>query len=144
LALRARRLVFVDTPGALSKRDSGAGSFDQYGYDLRPKNARVTMRLAGSDPCQDELARVLGASTIEAFIAPRTPEEERTDAPVAVRLFVDHRMTPVVGFVPRGLEAVALEAVARLERAGAASRVPAGIVKTRHGLRVELLMGRTR
>jgi hypothetical protein len=134
----------VDTPVAFSKRDAGAGSFDQYGYDLRPKNARITMRLAGSDPCQEELARVLGSSSIEAFIASRTSEEERTDAPIVVRLFVEHRMTAAVGFIPRGLEAVALEAVARLERAGVASRIPAAIVKTRHGLRVDLLMGRTR
>lgn len=133
----------MTTPIVFAKHDTGAGSFDQYGYDLRPRNARVTMRLAGSDPCQDELDRVLGAPSIEAFIAPRTVEEERTDAPVEVRLFVDHRMTPIVGFVPRGLEAVALEAVVRLDRAGLASRIPAEVVRTRHGLRVDLLMGRT-
>lgn len=133
----------MTSPESFPKSDAGSGSYKQYKYDLVPANKRVRMRLAGSDPCQDELRRV-ALSEVEAFIAKRTIEEERTDAPVAVRFFVDSRMTSVVGYVPRGLEAVALEAVSRLEKAGRNSRIPAQIVKTRGGLRVDLLMGLTR
>ncbi|MEP6478257.1 MAG: hypothetical protein ABJB03_02605 [Rhodoglobus sp.] len=133
----------MTSPESFPKSDAGSGSYKQYKYDLVPANKRVTMRLAGSDPCQEELRRV-ALSTVEAFIAKRTIEEERTDAPVAVRFFVDSRMTSIVGYVPRGLEAVALEAVSRLEKTGRNSRIPAQIVKTRGGLRVDLLMGLTR
>ncbi len=125
------------------KSDAGSGSYRQYSYDLIPTNKRVTMRLAGSDPCQDELKRT-GTGDVEAFISKRTVEEERTDAPVAVRLFSDSRMTGVVGYIPRGLEAVALEAVARLENAGRQSRIPCTVVETRQGYRVDLLIGLTR
>jgi hypothetical protein len=126
------------------KTDAGSGNYNQYKYDLVPSNKRVVMQLAGSDPAQDEIARVAGSQPLEAFISKRTVEEERTDAPVAVRFFVDSRMSGVVGFVPRGLESIALETLARLERAGRNTRIPAEIVKTRHGLRVNLLMGQTR
>jgi hypothetical protein len=102
------------------------------------------LQLAGSDPFQDEIARVAQAHPLEAFISKRTVEEERTDAPVAVRFFVESRMSGPVGYVPRGLEAVVLEAVSRLETAGRNTRIPAEIVKGRHGLRVNLLMGQTR
>jgi hypothetical protein len=128
------------------KTDAGTGSFDQYAYTLAPKNKRVTMRLAGSDPFQDELARVkaTGASEFELFFAKRTIEEERTDAPLPGRFFTDSRMSGIVGYVPRGLEPIVLQALSRLEMAGRSTRIPAEIAATRNGLRVILLMGRTR
>ncbi|RFA16285.1 hypothetical protein B7R21_02590 [Subtercola boreus] len=128
------------------RKDRGSGKLGDYGYDMRPKNARVRLQLAGSDPFQQAIADVLakGVSELQVFIPRRSAEEERTDAPVAVRFFVDSRMTPVVGFVPRGLEAVALDTLARLEAAGRSPRIPAAIVKSRAGLRVDLLLGQTR
>ena len=130
--------------GGYPKTDAGSGSYNQYKYNLIPSNKRVVMQLAGSDPFQDEIDRVIGSSPLEAFVARRTVEEERTDAPVPVRFFVQQRMTGIVGYVPRGLEAVVLEALNRLDNAGRNTRIPAEIVKSRHGLRVNLLMGQTR
>ena len=126
--------------------DAGAGNLADYRYDLRPKNKSVTLRLAGSDQHQAEIERIqsIGAETLEVFIAMRTAEEERTDAPMPARFFVESRMSSVVGFVPRGLEPVVLEAVTRLEQAGRSTRIPAEISKTKAGLRVTLLMGKTR
>jgi hypothetical protein len=49
-----------------------------------------------------------------------------------------------VGQVPRGLEAVVSEAITRLELAGRKTRIPVEVVRTRQGLRVDLLIGRTR
>lgn len=136
------------TPGSSEypKTDAGTGSFDQYGYSLVPKNKRVTMQLAGSDQFQDELARVkaTGAQEFELFFAKRTLEEERTDAPLPGRFFVDSRMSGIVGYVPRGLEPIVLQTLSRLELAGRSTRIPADIASTRNGLRVILLMGRTR
>lgn len=133
-------------PGEHPKSDAGSGSFDQYAFNLVPKNSRVSMRLAGSDPFQEEIARVRdgGADTVEVFFAPRTIEEERSDAPMPARIFTTGRMSGVVGYVPRGLEPVILETLARLESAGRSTRIPAEITDTRHGLRVTLLMGATR
>lgn len=128
------------------KTDAGSGSFDQYAYSLAPKNKRVTMQLAGSDPFQDEIARVrdTGAGEFELFFAKRTIEEERTDAPLPGRFFAESRMSGVVGYVPRGLEPIVFQALSRLEMAGRSTRIPAEIVSTRNGLRVIVLMGRTR
>jgi hypothetical protein len=128
------------------KTDAGTGSFDQYAYNLVPKNKRVTMQLAGSDQFQDELERVrgTGASEFELFFAKRTIEEERTDAPLPARFFADSRMSGIVGYVPRGLEPIVFQALSRLEMAGRSTRIPAEITDTRNGLRVVLLMGRTR
>jgi len=134
----------VKIPFRRSEPDAGVGTLKQYNYDLRPVNRNVVMRLAGSDPFQDEIIRAAESSPLEAFIAKRTAEEERTDAPLAVRFFVDSRMTGIVGYAPRGLEHVVLEAVTRLELAGRKTRIPAQIIRTRAGYRVELLMGRTR
>jgi hypothetical protein len=133
-------------PGEYPKWDAGSGSLDQYAFDLVPKNDRVKLRLAGSDPCQEELARVRdsGADAFEVFFAGRTIEEERTDAAMPARIFTNSRMSGVVGYVPRGLEPVVLEALARLEAAGRSTRIPAEILATKHGLRVALLMGATR
>jgi len=128
------------------KTDAGTGSFDQYNYNLEPKNKRVTMRLAGSDQFQDELARVAERDELEyaVFFAKRTDEEERTDAPLPARIFTADRMSGPVGFVPRGLEPIVFEAVSRLDRAGRSTRIPGEIVRTRNGFRVVLLMGITR
>ncbi len=123
--------------------DDGKGKLGQYRYDLIPANGRVTMTLAGSDPFQDELAKFQGSGELQAFIGKRTIEEERTDAPVAVRIFADSRMSGIVGYVPRGLEAAVFEALTRLEKIGK-TRIPARVDRSRVGLRLVLLMGKTR
>ncbi|MCU1425986.1 MAG: hypothetical protein JWM51_2277 [Microbacteriaceae bacterium] len=132
--------------GDYPKGDAGAGSFDDYAFDLIPKNKQVVVVLAGSEPFRDEIARVesAGSEELQVFIAKRTVEEERTDAAMPVRFFIDSRMTGIVGFVPRGLEPVMLVALGRLEPAGRPSRIPAEIRRTKTGLRVALLMGKTR
>jgi hypothetical protein len=126
-----------------SRSDSGSGKLSQYRYNLVPNNARVVLRLADSDPHQDELEALLAEGTLESFIAPRTIEEERTDAPMPVRFFTGRRMSGVVGYVPRGLEPVVVEAITRLE-SRTMNRIPARIVKSGGKLRVDLLMGQTR
>lgn len=134
----------MKNPFRKSEPDAGSGDLKQYNYDLRPVNRNVVMRLAGSDAAQEEIERCITAEPLEAFVGKRSLEDERTDAPLAVRFFVDSRMTGVVGYAPRGLEHVVIEAVTRLELGGRKTRIPARIVNTRAGLRVELLMGRTR
>ncbi|GAB3030982.1 hypothetical protein GCM10027052_04230 [Parafrigoribacterium mesophilum] len=133
-------------PAGYPKSDAGSGSLDQYAFNLVPKNGRVKVQLAGSDPYQEELARVrnTGADSIEVFFADRTVEEERTDAAMPARIFTSSRMSGIVGYVPRGLEPVILEAMARLASAGRSTRIPAEIADTKRGLRVTLLMGATR
>jgi hypothetical protein len=126
------------------KEDRGRGSLDDYKFDLVPSNSRVTIRLAGSDPHQDLLRDVAQAGVVETAIARRTDEEERTDAPLEVRLFVDGRVVGPVGRVPRGLESAVSEALSRLDTAGKKPRIPVEVVQTRQGLRVDLLMGETR
>lgn len=140
------RRIFRTKPeaGGLSKTDSGSGVLNDYGYDLLPRKRDTVIQLADCDPHQNELAPLLGMDELQAFISPRTAEDERTDAAVAVRFFVNSRMTGIVGMVPRGLEPVVLQALTRLELAGRSTRIPAQVVKSRHGLRVELLMGKTR
>ncbi len=130
-------------PGDFPKHDSGSGKLDDYRFDLTPKSKSTVIRLAGSDPHQDDIRAVDTAEQLEAVIARRTDEEERTDAPMPVRLFADGRVIGPVGQVPRGLEGVVSEAVARLELAGRKPRIPADVARTRHGLRIDLLMGRT-
>lgn len=126
------------------KGDQGAGSLNDYKFDLIPANGRITIRLAGSDPYQDDIARAAEAATVETAIARRTQEEERVDAPMPIRVFADGRIIGPVGRVPRGLEAVVSETLSRLDTAGRKQRIPVGIVRTRQGLRVDLLMGETR
>jgi hypothetical protein len=130
----------------LPKTDQGSGSLDDYLYDLVPRNKRVRIQLADSDPCQDVLQSVLdqGVTEAEAFITRRTLDDERTDAPTAVRLFVNQRPTPIVGYVPRGLEAPVEAAIGRLADSGKSSRIQSTIQKTKNGLRVELAIGLTR
>ena len=76
------------------------------------------------------------------FISKRTIEEERTDAPLAVRFFVDSRMSQLVGYAPRGLEPIVLETLSRLE-GGRITRIPARITQSGGRWRVELMMGET-
>ncbi|PRY69691.1 hypothetical protein B0I08_102368 [Glaciihabitans tibetensis] len=140
------RNIFARQPASSDypKTDSGSGQLKDYGYDLIPLKKGAVIQLAGSQPHSEVLAGLVSNDTVQAFVAGRTPEEERTDAPMPVRFFVDSRMTPVVGFVPRGLEPVVLEALVRLEKAGRSTRIPATVVSTKNGLRVNLLMGATR
>jgi hypothetical protein len=126
------------------KGDQGRGSLDDYRFDLEPAKNDVVLRLAGSDPHQDLLQQAAGAELVETAIPRRTADEERTDAPMAVRLFVDGRILGPVGMVPRGLEAVVNETLSRLDAAGRKPRIPVEIASTRNGLRVDLLMGETR
>lgn len=126
------------------KDDSGSGQLRDYGFDLIPTNKRVYIQLADSNPHQAELTSLAGVTELQAFVSRRTPEEERTDAPLAVRFFVDSRMTGVVGMVPPGLEPVVFEAMTRLENAGQSTRIPAEVVATKNGLRVNLKIGQTR
>ncbi len=124
--------------------DQGSGSLDDYKFDLMPAKRDTVIRLAGSDPAQDAIAQAMEGERIETAIPRRTPEDERTDAEMPVRLFVDGRILGPVGRVPRGLEAVVNEALARLEIAGRKPRIPVEVVRTKHGLRVDLQMGETR
>jgi hypothetical protein len=123
--------------------DSGSGKLNDYNYGLVPRNKRVTILLAGSDPFQQELADLLVEETLQTFINSRTIEEERTDAPIPVRFFTGRKMSGVIGYVPRGLEPAIAEALTRLE-GRSDNRIPASIIKKGGKLRVVLLMGQTR
>jgi len=123
--------------------DAGSGKLGDYRYNLVPANKRVTIRLADSDPCQDELASLADEENLQTFIASRTIEEERTDAPMPVRFFTGRRMSGIVGYVPRGLEPAVIEALTRLEDRSN-NRIPATIIKKGGKLRVVLQMGLTR
>ena len=123
--------------------DSGSGKLGDYKYNLVPANGRVTIRLADSDPYQEEIAALANEENLQTFIASRTIEEERTDAPMPVRFFTGRRMSGIVGFVPRGLEPAVIEALTRLE-GRSNNRIPARIIKKGGKLRVVLLMGDTR
>lgn len=128
------------------RNDRGKGGFGQYRIGLRPNNARVRMRLAGSNPYQAELEQILstGGSALETAFARRTREEDGADAPIPVRLFTGSRVSGIVGWIPRGLESIVDEALSRLDIAGRKQRIPAVIVRKGGLLRVELLMGQTR
>jgi hypothetical protein len=127
-----------------SKTDAGRGKLGDYRYNLIPNNKRVTIQLAGSDAGQEELRAIENEDGLQCFIAPRTIEEERTDAPLPVRFLTGRRMTGIVGYVPRGLESVVIEAITRLEGSGRSNRIPTEIVSVKGRLRVNLLMGQTR
>ncbi|NQX12955.1 hypothetical protein HQQ80_15080 [Microbacteriaceae bacterium VKM Ac-2855] len=132
----------------LPKTDRGSGSLDDYDYELAPKKKRgdTILVIADSTPYQDELERLagLGVSEAGAIIPRRTIEEERTDAPMPVRLFANQRPSGLVGYVPRGLENVVDAALSRLSEAGKQPRIPAEITKTKNGWRVRMLMHETR
>jgi hypothetical protein len=132
------------TSGDFPRSDAGSGSLDDYRYGLEPKNDRVVIRLAGSDAYQAELATLLEADDLATAGGQRTMEEERTDAPMLVKLFTGTKVTGVVGQVPHGLEAAVSEALSRLETRGMKQRIPARVVRSKSGLRVELLIGTTR
>jgi hypothetical protein len=134
------------TDESLPRSDRGRGSLDDYAFDLLPRNARITMTLAASDPYQDELRAVLeaGDEELETAVPARTLEQERVDAPIEVRLFTGRRVSGVVGMIPRGLESVIDETLRRLEDRGDKPRIPVRITGRAGAHRVELLMGRTR
>jgi hypothetical protein len=131
------------TDESLPRGDRGIGSFDDYDYNLAAKNKRITMTLADSDPYQDELRTIVesGETQAETAMSPRTIEQERVDAGMPVRLFTGHRVSGVVGSIPRGLESVIDETLRRLDDAGEKVRIPARIVGKPGALRVQLLMG---
>jgi hypothetical protein len=122
--------------------DSGTGKLNDYNFGLAPRNKRVTMMLAESDPYQEELAALVNEESLLTFINSRTAEEERVDAPMPVRFFTGRKMSGVVGIVPRGLEPAVVEALTRLE-GRSNNRIPATIVKKGGKLRVVLHMGQT-
>jgi hypothetical protein len=137
------------TDESLPRTDRGAGSLNDYDYGLRARNRRVTILLAGSDPCQDELRAVVeaagdGVGDLETAISPRSQEQERVDAGIEVRLFTGRRVSGVVGSVPRGLESVVDETLRRIHDATGRARIPVRIVQKGGRLRVELLMGAVR
>lgn len=132
---------------SLPKHDRGSGSFDDYLGVLEPKNKSITIRLAGSDAHQDELATL--AAEPEDSLTTATParsvDQERVDAPIEVRIFASRRVSGVIGTVPRGLESVYDEAVRRLDGRGDKPRIPVKVVATKkHGYRVDLLIGLTK
>jgi len=127
----------------LPRDDRGFGSFDDYVYNLAPRNKRVTIVLAGSNPHQQELRELAESDSteFETAMSPRTLEGERVDAPIEVRLFTGRRVSGVVGTIPRGLESVIDENLRRLDDKGVKARIPARVEKKREGYRVVLLMG---
>lgn len=131
---------------SLPKTDRGSGSFDDYVGVLVPKNTKITIRLANSDPYQDELAALAGEDpeVLSTATPARTLDQERVDAPIEVRVFSGKRVSGVVGVVPRGLESLYDEAVRRLDGRGAKPRIPVAVVQTKHGYRLDLLMGQTK
>jgi hypothetical protein len=134
----------ADEP-VFERGDEGKGSFKQYKYDLLPANARVRVRLAGSNPYQEELAKLLSdGGPWETAISRRTTQQESVDAPIEVRAFTGSRVSGVIGVVPRGLESVVDEALSRLDKLGRKQRIPLDVVRKGGKLRVELLMGQTR
>jgi hypothetical protein len=130
----------------LDRNDLGKGSLSQYRGVLVPANARVRLRLAGSNPHQNDLAALVesGAGPLETAISKRTQKEEGADAPIEVRLFTGSRVSGPVGYVPRGLESVVDEALGRLDMQGRKQRIPVQIVRKGGLYRVELLVGQTR
>ncbi|MCS0499280.1 hypothetical protein [Protaetiibacter mangrovi] len=139
MALFRRRGVDTNLP----RDDRGFGSFDDYVYNLTPRNKRTTMVLANSNPYQDELRELVesGATGIETAISPRSIQAEGQDAPIEVRLFTGRRVSGPVGMVPRGLESVVDENLRRLDDRGVKVRIPVRIDRKREGYRVTLLMG---
>lgn len=131
----------------LPKHDRGSGSFDDYVGVLEPKNKKITIRLAGSDAYQEELA-ALAADDSEALTTAtpaRSSDDERVDAPISVKVFSGRRVSGVVGTVPRGLESAYDEAVRRLDGRGDKPRIPVAVVRTKkHGYRLDLLIGLTK
>ena len=128
------------------RNDLGKGKLSQYRGVLVPNNARVRITLAGSNPYQDALREIVesGASPLETAISKRSQQQEGQDAEIEVRLFTGSRVSPAVGWVPRGLESVYDEALSRLDIAGRKARIPVEIVRKGGLYRVELLIGQTK
>ena len=128
------------------RNDLGKGKLSQYRGVLVPNNARVRITLAGSNPYQDALREIVesGASPLETAISKRSQQQEGQDAEIEVRLFTGSRVSPPVGWVPRGLESVVDEALGRLDIQGRKQRIPVEIVRKGGLYRVELLIGTTR
>jgi len=128
------------------RNDLGKGKLTQYRGVLVPSNARVRIRLAGSNPFQQELADIVasGASPLETATPRRSQQEEGKDAEIQVRLFTGSRVSGPVGWLPRGLESVYDEALSRLDIAGRKQRIPVEIVRKGGAYRVELLIGQTK
>ena len=128
------------------RNDAGIGSLSQYRGVLLPNNGRVRLRLAGSNPYQDELKAIVesGASPLETAISRRSQQQEGQDAEMEVRLFTGSRVSGPVGWVPRGLESVVDEALSRLDIQGRKQRIPVEIVRKGGLYRVELLIGTTK
>jgi hypothetical protein len=136
-----RRSVDASYP----RGDRGSGSLDDYNYGLVARNKSVTIVLAGSDPYQDELRQLVeSGEQPQTGIAPRSIEQERSDAPIEVRLFTGRRVSGPVGMVPRGLESVVDETLRRLDDEFGAARIPARIIRKSGAWRVQLLMGELR
>jgi hypothetical protein len=131
---------------AFDRNDLGKGSLNQFRGVLVPVNARVRIRLAGSNQFQQELKQISdsGDAQLTTATARRTQQQEGADAEIEVRLFTGSRVTGPVGFVPRGLESVMDEALSRLDISGQNQRIPVEIVRKRGLFRVELLIGLTR
>jgi len=128
------------------RNDLGKGKLTQYRGVLVPANGRVRIRLAGSNPVQQELADIVasGASPLETATPRRSQQEEGQDAEIQVRLFTGSRVSGPVGWLPRGLESVYDEALSRLDIAGRKARIPVEIVRKGGVYRVELLIGQTK
>ncbi len=139
----ATSILFMPTH---DRNDLGKGSLGQYRGVLVPANARVRIRLAGSNPHQHELRDIVetGATPLETAISRRSQQQEGQDAEIEVRLFTGSRVSGPVGWVPRGLESVVDEALSRLDIQGRKQRIPVEIVRKGGLYRVELLLGLTR
>ncbi|MBC7590693.1 MAG: hypothetical protein H7226_06575 [Salinibacterium sp.] len=130
----------------LDRNDLGKGSFGQYRGVLVPHNARVRIRLAGSNPFQQQLKEIVdsGETQLSTALSRRTQQQEGADSEIEVRLFTGSRVSGPVGLVPRGLESAVDEALSRLDIKGEKQRIPVEIIRKGGLYRVELLMGETR
>lgn len=131
---------------SLDRNDLGKGSLNHYRGILVPVNSRVRLRLAGSNPFQQELNDIVNSGVAPLFTATgrRSQQQEGADAEIEVRLFTGSRVSGPVGMIPRGLESVMDEALSRLDMRDQKQRIPAEIIRKRGLLRVELLIGQTR
>ena len=132
---------------SLPRSDRGFASFDDFDFRLRPKNARVTITLADSDPHQDELKTIVESGEhgdAETAISPRSQADERVDAAIPVRLFLGRRVSGVVGSIPRGFESLIDENIRQIEDRGGKPRIPVRIEQKKGAYRVVLLLGKTR
>ena len=64
------------TEPTFARGDRGKGSFSDYAGLLVPRNARVSIRLAGSDPFAATIAELASLGELETAIARRSREAE--------------------------------------------------------------------